>query len=503
VFSRGFDDCDQYPHPGCGTGSGSSSSTTTSSTGSTGGATPGCIPSESQNPVADSCGVFVSSSLGIDDAQADRGTKEKPFKSMTAALNKTNATRVFACAEGFSEPVTISAAVQLYGALDCTKSWAYDAKTKTQLTADADLVPVKVTSAVSGAEVHDFAITAIDAKSAGMSSIALLDDQAPLLLENVDLFAGTGAAGMAGAAQPKVMTPAGAKGKDGTDDMTCTVAGPIAGGAAGKNSCASIDTDGGAAGNGKAATNGGDGEGGLPTSVPSNGGIGQTKISSCKPGDVGSDGGPGSPGTGARGVGDIGASGYQGVLGILGMPGNPGQGGGGGGGARQCDMVGLFAGPSGGGGGAGGCAGLAGALGQPGGSSVGIVALSAKLVLKNVTITVKNGGVGGLGGDGQLGGVGGDPGHAPVSSTACDGGKGGQGGAGGPGGGGAGGHSVGIAMKGGMLPALATTTIQAGTGASGGAGGDMDATTQTKGDDGLACKTLDFGDAMSPKACAK
>jgi hypothetical protein len=439
----------------------------------------------------------------VDGNEADRGTKEKPFKSITAALNKANATRVYACAESFSEPVTISAAVELYGALDCTKSWAYDAKTKTQLTAEADLVPVKVTSAVSGAEVHDFAITAIDAKSAGMSSIALLDDQAPLLLENVDLFAGTGAAGMAGAAQAKVMTPAGAKGKDGTDDMTCTVAGPLAGGAGGKNPCGGVDTDGGLGGQGVAANNGGLGGDGLPTMIPSNGGKAQTKIASCDPGAKGIDGGPGAPATGARGVGDISASGYQGVLGTLGMPGNPGQGGGGGGGARQCDMVGLFAAPSGGGGGAGGCAGLAGALGQSGGSSIGVVALSAKLVLKNVTITVKNGGAGGLGGDGQLGGVGGDPGHAPVSSTACDGGKGGQGGAGGPGGGGAGGHSVGIAMKGGMLPALATTTIKAGTGALGGAGGDMDATTQTKGDDGLACKTLDFGDAMSPKACAK
>jgi hypothetical protein len=454
------------------------------------------------DPVADSCGVFVSSSLGVDGNEADRGTKKKPFKSITAALSKAKVTRIYACAESFSEPVTISAAVELYGALDCKKSWAYDEKVKSKLTADADVIPLKLMSTASGVEVHDFVISAADAKSAGMSSIALLDDQAPLLLENVDFVAGSGAAGMAGAAQAKVMTPAGAKGKDGTDDAACMTMGVIGGGLGGKNSCDGADTDGGAAGNGKAATNGGDGEGGLPMSAPSNGGLGQTKISSCKPGNVGNDGVPGSSGTGARGVGDISGSGYQGVLGSLGMPGSPGQGGGGGGGARQCDMPGLYAGPSGGGGGAGGCAGLAGALGQSGGSSIGVVALNAKLALKTVTITVKNGGVGGLGGDGQSGGDGGQPGNA-LGGAACNGGKGGQGGAGGPGGGGAGGHSVGIAMKGGMLPDLATTTIKAGSGASGGAGGDMDVTPQTKGDDGLGCKTLDFGNAMSPKACAK
>ncbi len=86
--------------------------------------------------------------------------------------------------------------------------------------------------------------------------------------------------------------------------------------------------------------------------------------------------------------------------------------------------------------------------------------------------------------------------------ASCGGGKGGQGARGGSGGGGAGGHSAGIAVKGGKLPDLGTTTIALGNPGMGGAGGDMDMTAQTKGDDGMACKTLDFTAPSSPTACA-
>jgi hypothetical protein len=481
-----------------GTGSGTSTASSSSSSG-TGGTPINCIPADSQDPVADSCGVFVSNATG-DDVNG-KGTKASPYKKLSTALGKGES--IYACADAmpYSEALVLDKAAVIFGGLDCV-NWAYDAKKKTQLTANADSIPLTLASSATGAEVHDFAITAIDAKTMGASSIALLDEQAALVLENVDVAAGAGAPGMAGAAQTKVMTPASAKGKDGTDDPTCMTMGVIGGGIGGKNTCDGADTDGGLGGNGVAANNGGLGGEGLPMMIPSNAGKGQTKVASCDAGAKGSDGGPGSPGSGARGIGDISMSGYQGMLGTMGMPGKPGQGGGGGGGARQCDIPGLFAGPSGGGGGAGGCAGLAGALGQPGGSSIGIVVLKAKLTLKTTTIIVKNGGAGGLGGDGQSGADGGQQGNA-VGGAACSGGKGGQGGAGGPGGGGAGGHSVGLAIKGGLLPDLTTTTIMAGSGASGGAGGDMDMTAQTKGDDGWACKTLDFGNAMSPGACVK
>jgi hypothetical protein len=467
-----------------------------SSSGGTGGTTPdGCDPSKTSKPVADSCGVFVSPS-GVD---GNAGTKEKPLKTIKAALAKGSTVYACAGATPFSEAVTIEKAATLFGALDCA-SWAYDKSRKTQLTAMADAVPLTVPSAASGTALHDFAISAADAKTAGVSSIAVLDDHAEVTLERVDVAVGSGAAGAPGGVQGKVMTPAAANGGSGTDDAMCNVP-ALVGGLGGKNTCEGMTVGGGIGGAGIADVSGGDGNGGKPVMTPSNGGAGQTAMASCKPGGVGSDGGPGMPGTGARGIGDVGASGYQGPLGALGLPGLPGQGGGGGGGGRQCDMLGMFAGPSGGGGGAGGCGGLAGSAGQSGGSSIGILVLGAKLSLVSVTITTKDGGAGGLGGGGQLGGDGGQPGNAG-GGPSCGGGKGGQGGAGGPGGGGAGGHSVAVAVKGGALPDLSSTTITGGKGAAGGSGGDMDMTTQTKGDSGLACKTLDFTNPKSPSACA-
>jgi hypothetical protein len=58
-----------------------------------------------------------------------------------------------------------------------------------------------------------------------------------------------------------------------------------------------------------------------------------------------------------------------------------------------------------------------------------------------------------------------------------------------------------IAIRGGTLPDLSTTTIVPGMSGTGGPGGDMDMTTQTKGDDGMACKTLDFTSPASTTAC--
>jgi hypothetical protein len=467
--------------------------------GGTGGSTPGCEPSKNNGPVADSCGVFVSSSKGSDTS--GKGTKDVPYQSLGKALASAGGKAVYACGESFTESVTVSTKVTLYGALVCSQAWAYDPTQKTTLTAAADAVPLALASAAGGAAIHDFAIMAPDATKAGGSSIAVLA-QANVTLDKVDVTAGKGAPGATGMAQAQVMTPAMADGKDGTADMTCNMAGPIAGGAGGKNTCAgSIGTNGGIGGSGVADITGGNGNPGNPMMTTSNAGSGQTTTMSCTPGGPGAAGSKGTAGTGARGIGDVSPSGYVSPAGALGMPGGAGQGGGGGGGARQCDMMGMFAGPSGGGGGAGGCGGAASLPGQSGGSSIGILALGATLSLSNVSITTHDGGAGGVGGDGQLGGPGGQPGKAPMMTTACDGGSGGQGGAGGPGGGGAGGHAVAVAAKGAALPDLTGAKIVLGKGGAGAHGGDMDMTMQTKGDAGLACRTLDFSSPMSPTAC--
>jgi hypothetical protein len=466
-------DCPSGPTGSTGTG------------GPDGAPPPSCIPSESTTAIADSCGVFVSSSKGNDTT--GKGTKEAPYQTLAKALGAVGSQPVYACGETFTESVSISASVTIYGALACSQTWMYDPTQKTLLTAAADAIPMTLASTADGTVIHDFAITAADATAPGGSSIAVLD-QAGVTLENVDIAAGAGAPGTMGAAQARVMTPTSANGTNGADDAACNMTSIIMGGAGGTNTC-----------NGT-ATNGGDGGEGLPAAVadpgasgqpmtPANGGAGQTAVA-CQSGGVGTAGSIGSAGTGARGIGDVSTTGCQAAVATVGGAGQPGQGGGGGGAALACDApTNMFAGPSGGGGGAGGCGGAPGNPGTSGGSSIGILALSAQLTLTTVTITTKAGGVGGLGSAGQLGGDGGLLGNA-VAAGACPGGVGGQGGTGGPGGGGAGGHSVGIAIKNGTLPNLGSTTITPGSGGMGGAGGDT--TMQTQGDDGMACKTLDF-----------
>jgi hypothetical protein len=366
-----------------------------------GGPSPSCTPSENVDAVADSCGVFVSSSMGNDTT--GKGTQAAPYATLTKAINKAGSKPVYACGEGFAEALSITGAVTLFGALDCTKGWVYDASTKTQLTAGADMIPLSLASAASGTAVHDFAITSADASAMGGSSIAVLDSQANLALDNVDVVAGMGAPGAPGMPQTQVTTPATAQGSNGADDAACNMMSNILGGAGGTNTCNGMMTNGGSGGKGIPDVNGGQGGNGEPVMTPGNGGTGQSATASCDPGTKGTDGTVGMAGTGARGIGSVSAAGYTTPAGALGGAGDFGQGGGGGGGAMACDANNMFAGPSGGGGGAGGCGGAPGNPGQSGGSSIGILALGANLTLTNVTITAKGGGAGGLGGDGQRG----------------------------------------------------------------------------------------------------
>src|SRR5262249_34027312 len=159
---------------------------------------------------ADRCGVFVSSSKGSDTS--GMGTKEAPYQTLAKALGAAKGQPVYACGETFTVTASISltAKVDVYGALDCSPTWGYDATKKPLLQAHTTMMPVPLTlaSGASGSSVHDFAITAADATTAGGSSIAVIDDHADLALENVDVAAGAGKDGTAGAPQAQVTTPA-------------------------------------------------------------------------------------------------------------------------------------------------------------------------------------------------------------------------------------------------------------------------------------------------------
>jgi hypothetical protein len=454
--------------------------------GGGGGAPMSCVPSENMGrPVEGSCGVFVSSSLGAD---TNAGTPAKPFKSLMAALEAANGVPVYVCGEPFSEAVTVSAAVTIYGALDCSKGWAYDAMTKTQLTAAADAVPLTLASSANGAEVLDFAITAADAMMAGGSSIAVLANQATATLTRCDLVAGNGAPGAAGMT-PTVnvgpSSPADASIVGNAGAAACMSMSMQFGGAAKDNALCPSGGGGPLGGGGGvgAVTNGSNGDAQPPTTQTALGGNGQPSMDpmglwSCASGNgggtTGSNGMPGVSGAGAQGAASLGAISSMGYVGVGGQPGGvgaPGQGGGGGGGAKGTANC---AGASGGGGGVGGCGGMGGLGGNFGGASIGLLSLGATLTFTGVTITSGNGGNGGDGGAGEIGGAGGNGGSGAAgmaTSPSCSGGGGGNGGSGGQGGGGRGGHSIGIAYTG-TAPPTDGAAINVGMFGAGGMGGN-------------------------------
>jgi hypothetical protein len=451
-------------------------------TGGTGGSIPaGCDPSQNKDPVANTCGVFVSTA-GDD---GNPGTKDKPLKTLTAAVAK--GATIYACAGAtpFKEALVVDKAVTLFGALDCG-TWLYDAATKTQLTAGNDEIPLKLTSSASGSDVYDFAITADDAMADGGSSIAVIADGVTASFTRTDITAGNGKDGLPGTTPADPVGPtdpndASIKGNDGK--VACMDPAQQFGGAAKENMLCPAASGGPIGGKGGAADtlSGSNGDVNPATAETALGGQGQPAADptwSCTVGQgaIGAKGGTGDAGIGAQSteIGTIDKDGYAGVNGGAGGAGKPGQGGGGGGGAKGKTMC---AGASGGGGGAGGCGGHGGTGGKAGGASIGIVSLGATLSFEAVTIALGAGGKGGDGGDGQGGGTGGNGGNggngsANGLSDACNGGKGGQGGQGGKGGGGRGGHAIGIAYTGTTAPATkgGVTFAPAGTPGDGGSG---------------------------------
>jgi hypothetical protein len=217
-------------------------------------------------------------------------------------------------------------------------------------------------------------------------------------------------------------------------------------------------------------------------------------------GGLGDSGGIGLPGREGA-PGDPGLGGAAAKIGIAGSKGGDGSGGGGGGGGGGTffDCAG-----GGGGGGSGGFGSVGGRGGEPGGSSVGVLAISVgQLVLEGNQITAGRGGNGGNGGAGALGGLGGKggPGGPGVSSLigltgGGVGGKGGKGGYSGPGGGGGGGYSAGILYV--SVGSLQyDSVIVVGAAGDGGRSGEPAFSLYPPGydgADGFARATYDYGD---------
>jgi hypothetical protein len=430
-------------------------------------------PKDEPRTVVERCGVFVAPT-GADDAP---GTRERPLKTLRAAVDAAVARKVFrvyACASEFPERLELGRAqdgVSVFGGLDCA-SWAYSGKAAS-IKPSAPGYALRIDGVVSPVALEDLEVTARDAVGPGTSSVAaFVTGAADVTLRRVTLVAGAGAAGSDGdAGAPEAMNVDGGAGNPGAGGN---------GGAAKACGClpSLTSSTGGAGGPGVsgAASAGAQGQ--------PDGGAGGVAGASCGgtgAGGIGSNGPIGSPAAApSRLHGAIGPGGWEPAAGLAGGVGGVGRGGGGGRGnfiAINSTMQG------GGGGGCGGCGGGGGAGGGGGGASIGLLVQDARISLADCSITTASGakgGGGGAGAGGQSGFVGGNG-----VGNACAGGAGGFGGQGAAGGGGAGGLSVGVVFVG-TPPVIDPATqgkVRTGAPGAGGAG-------STPGSDGVAAATL-------------
>jgi hypothetical protein len=223
-----------------------------------------CIPSQANGPVGDKCGgIFVASSTGADTNSGSRAT---PVATLGKAIELALAgnKRVYACADTFTEAVVVPAGIEIYGGLDCKTGWSYTEAARTLLTSAADEVPLKLSSGVEGTtKIENVSVTALDAKKAGGSSIAVIIDNVTAALTRCDFIAGNGVAGADG--EMPIDTPeVGEGGGAGSD--TCVAP---AGGVPGVKTCGADMTSGGLGGNGGiTAIDMGAGQGGLDGQPP-------------------------------------------------------------------------------------------------------------------------------------------------------------------------------------------------------------------------------------------
>ena len=424
-------------------------------------------PKDSPACIADSVGIFVDATSGLD---SNDGSKAKPVKTIGAGLSKVgNKPRIYICEGTYSENVKLATATSLYGGFTCG-TWAADGKV---VAIDATGIVVAVTT-TTALRIVDLTLKAHAAAAAGSSAVgALCASGSNVTFSRVKVVADAGKDGVAGAEDATVPAQA-TKGTNASGNS---------GGVNGTCSCPDGVTTGGPGGNGP-SQGGGPGE-------PPDGGAGQAGAGgtvNCVDngaagfGKTGASAAAGNAGPGATKFGSLSDPGWTPTPGTDGTAGLRAQGGGGGG-AR-----------TGGGGGAGGCGGCGGKLGGGGGgggASLGVVSFNATVALVSCEVTTGGAGNGGVGGKGQVGQTGGNPGGDP-NFVGCSGGQGGNGGPGGSGGGGAGGLSVGILWKGSAAPTIdASTTAKITVAAKGGTKGTGGTPGTNDGIDGVAQAVLE------------
>ncbi|WP_437939229.1 hypothetical protein [Sorangium sp. So ce341] len=459
-----------------------------------------CVKHLAAGILDDGCGVFVAGNFGGGDDR-NPGTKAKPVYTIEHAIELARAGRgrVFICNDGFLvDPITLPSGVDLLGGFDCRR-WVRDPqRPRTYLDPPTIIAPL-VTIEPAGPQDRGAAdgvstLADLEGKAWGPLGVLVRSNTAVEILRS-DIRAGGALGGSDGEQWPSKQ-PDAPDGMFGGDACSAAV---VAGGPAVVNRCESGHTSvGGKGGDGlpDRAEDGGDGEP-ADASPSGGGGIGERDNLSC---DTGSNGGPGTPGTqGApgNGIGRLTETGWEGDTGDEGTWGTPGQGGGGGGGRRGglalCGVA-SKGGPGGGSGGAGGCGGRGGRGGANGHATIGVLALHARVTVRDSVITTVDGGPGGNGGppqDGGRGGRGAPGGAVGDGFYSCLGGRGGQGGPGGYGGPGRGGDSIGIAYLDEDQLTLERVIFEIGPPGSGGMSWNHDGTT-TVGPSGESHETLRF-----------
>ncbi|AUX34619.1 MULTISPECIES: hypothetical protein [Sorangium] len=463
-----------------------------------------CLEHLAKDVLDDGCGVFVAGLAGGGD-DANPGTKAKPVFSVQHAVDlaRKGRGRVFICSDGFGGIVRLPSGVDLLGGFNCWL-WSrdYDNKVSTLDTMDGSvpLLTVEPASADDkGAADGVSKIVDIRLRADGPISMLVQSDTVVEIIRN-EINTSYGWGGRDGEEWPYPNRAA--IGPDGLYGGDACSAATVSGGAEVRRSCDDgIPSSGGKGGDGlpDSAKDGGAGAP-VPMPNPTNAGLGghaDRDNTGCHSGSPGRSGAQGTVGVAGDGIGHINETGWGGDKAGDGSRGMPGQGGGGGGGRRgglaACGAA-SKGGAGGGSGGAGGCGGRGGRGGGNGYPTIGIVALHAKVTVRDSVITTLDAGPGGDGGPPERGGYGGRgaPGGAVGDGTwSCGGGEGGIGGEGGYGGPGRGGDSIGIAYLDEDQLTLEGVTYELGPPGKGGTSWDWSGAMVT-GEDGIAVETLRF-----------
>ena len=455
--------------------------------------------------------VFVSH--GGSDVNNQSGTRDDPFKTITAALafaaSLQPAGKVFIAAGLYIESVDVVAGIHLCGGYNPDQDWTRDVgqlvtEIRWHMANDWAIVALSAAGINSPTVVEGITVRSGTAYLPGHSSIAAVvqDSGSELRFSHCTFESGEGATGAAGApGNPGGNGAVGGGGcqalycgHDACDPMPCLGEGGASpcgsdGGAGGLPGMGHQDGEAGSPGTGEGA---GPGGAGGDCSHGLNWGLDGTEGQSGSPAVVLAGLPPGGAGWVFQAGSVSTGSGESGTSGTCG-----GGGGGGGGGAGQKEGVLVnyvyWTGGSGGGGGAGGSGGTGGAGGGGGGASVAFLANNSQVSLRDCSFAYGPGGSGGAGGTGGTGGAGGPGGTGGekfgfgIGGSGGTGGAGGNGGKGSGGGGGAGGPAFGLMIFGDGVPTCEDLAFEAnGSGGAGGAGGETYNDVTNTGQPGVA-----------------